>query len=102
MLLLNLDRIRATQFSSDRDGIISFYYPKRALPLGDQDVLNAYAHKHEDHVHIMSCNFNFRSDTACYDGFPVILHGNRQLREDTNSSYSSLYRMFSRVQLQTQ
>ena len=48
---------------------------------------------------MMSCNFNFRSDTACYGGFPVILHGNRQLREVANSSYSSLYKMFSRVQL---
>ena len=99
MLLLSLERVRAASFSKDRDDIISFYYPKRALPLGDQDVLNAYAHKHEAQIHVMSCNFNFRSDTACYDGFPVILHGNRQLREITNSSYSSLYRMFSRVHL---
>ena len=97
VLLLSLDRIRATTFSKDRDEIISFYYPKRALPLGDQDVLNAYAHKYGQNVHVMSCNFNFRSDTACYDGFPVILHGNRQLRENTTSSYSSLYRMFNRV-----
>ena len=99
VLLLSLERVRATSFSKDRDEIISFYYPKRALPLGDQDVLNAYAHHHEEHIHVMSCNFNFRSDTACYDGFPVILHGNRQLREIANSSYSSLYKMFSRVQL---
>lgn len=99
VLLLSLERVRATSFSKDRDEIISFYYPKRALPLGDQDVLNAHAHHHEEHIHVMSCNFNFRSDTACYDGFPVILHGNRQLREVANSSYSSLYKMFSRVQL---
>ena len=99
MLLLSLERVRATSFSKDRDEIISFYYPKRALPLGDQDVLNAYAHHHEEHMHVMSCSFNFRSDTACYDGFPVILHGNRQLREVANSSYSSLYKMFSRVHL---
>ena len=100
VLLLSLDRIRMTEFSRDRDEIITFYYPKRALPLGDQDVLNAYAHKHEEHIHVMSCSFNFRSDTACYDGFPVILHGNRQLRENTTSSYSSLYRMFARVHLE--
>jgi hypothetical protein len=30
----------------------------------------------------------------------VILHGNRQLRENTTSSYSSLYRMFARVHLE--
>ncbi len=100
VLLLSLDRIRMMEFSRDRDEIITFYYPKRALPLGDQDVLNAYAHKHKENIHVMSCSFNFRSDTACYDGFPVILHGNRQLRENTTSSYSSLYRMFARVHLE--
>jgi hypothetical protein len=94
VLLLNLKRLRSSTFSRERDKIIRHFYPKGALPLGDQDVLNAYTHKHPDHVHVMPCIFNFRSDTACHTGLPAILHGNRNLKEDRNSSYSSLYRFF--------
>jgi len=39
VLLLNLDRRRAIQFSRYRDEIISFYYPKRGFTLGDRHVL---------------------------------------------------------------
>ena len=58
-----------------------------------QDVLNAYAHRHPQHVHVLPCTMNFRSDSACYGGFPIILHGNRGLKDDPNSTYSSLYRL---------
>lgn len=39
----------------------------------------------------MSCLFNFRSDSACYSGFPAILHGNRHLKDVMNSTYRSLF-----------
>ena len=86
-------RARAGKLNG-QDTIVGF--PKRAATEGSE-FLNAYA-THEEHTHVRSCTFNLRSDTGCYDGFPI--HGNRQLRDDTTSSYSSLSRMFSSVQLQ--
>lgn len=94
MLLLNLERLRGSSFSKERDRIIGHFYPKGALPLGDQDVLNAYAHKFPERVHVMPCVYNYRSDSGCYAGLPAILHGNRNLKEDTGSAYSSLYLLF--------
>ncbi len=93
VLLVSLQRLREADFGRERDRIIRHFFPKKALPLGDQDVLNAYLHKYPQHVHVVPCTFNFRSDSACYDGFPVILHGNRGLKDDLNSTYSSLYRL---------
>ena len=99
VLLLNLKVLRASRFTSDRDKIIRHFHPKMALPLGDQDVLNAYAFKYPERIQVMSCVFNFRSDSACYSGFPAILHGNRDLKSDGNSTYSKLYKLFGRVSL---
>ena len=97
VLLLNLKALRASGFSNERDKIIRHFLPKKGLPLGDQDVLNAYASKHPGQIQVMSCNFNFRSDSACYNGFPAILHGNRNLKEDMNSTYRSLFYMFGKL-----
>lgn len=94
VLLLNLELLRSSRFAQERDKIIKHFLPKNALPLGDQDVLNAYASKYPDHLYVISCIFNFRSDSACYNGFPIILHGNRNLKNEENSTYSSLYRLF--------
>ena len=66
--------------------------------LGDQDVLNAYAAKFPQHVHVLPCTMNQRSDSACYDGFPVILHGNRGLSNNMNSSYACLYNVVGAAQ----
>ncbi|CAL8465856.1 g5392 [Coccomyxa elongata] len=46
VLLLNLKALRASGFSNERDKIIRHFLPKKALPLGDQDILNAYASKY--------------------------------------------------------
>ena len=98
ILLLSLERLRGSGFNRERDRIIQHFQPKKALPLGDQDVLNAYAHKFPDHVHVLPCTMNFRSDSACYEGFPHILHGNRGLKNDANSTYKYLYDMFGAAQ----
>lgn len=97
MLLLNLEELRTSDFAKERDKIIKHFYPKKALPLGDQDVLNAYASKYPDRLHIMSCVYNFRSDSACYSGFPAILHGNRNLKDNHNSTYSTLYSVLGKL-----
>lgn len=99
VLLLNLKALRASGFSVERDKIIRHFLPKKALPLGDQDVLNAYASKYPGRVQVMSCLFNFRSDSACYSGFPVILHGNRNLKKVMNSTYRSLFFMFGKFSM---
>ena len=98
VLLLNLEQLRHSRFSDERDKIIKHFKPKNALPLGDQDVLNAYASKYPNHVLVMSCVYNFRSDSGCYSGFPVILHGNRNLKENGSSTYSGIYRLFGFLQ----
>ncbi|EIE18087.1 hypothetical protein COCSUDRAFT_55028 [Coccomyxa subellipsoidea C-169] len=95
VLLLNLDELRESHFAQERDKIIRHFHPKKALPLGDQDVLNAFASKYPTRLHVMSCVFNFRSDSACYKGFPAILHGNRNLKNEFSSTYSSLYKLFA-------
>lgn len=98
ILLLSLERLRSSGFNRERDRIVRHFNPKKALPLGDQDVLNAYAHKFPHHVHVLPCTMNFRSDSACYEGFPVILHGNRGLKNDVNSTYSYLYSLFGEAE----
>lgn len=97
IMLLNLQQLRSSSFSKERDRIIEHFLPKGALPLGDQDVLNAYSHRHPERVHVMPCIYNFRSDTGCNEGLPAILHGNRNLKDERNSSYSSLYKLFESV-----
>ena len=98
ILLLNLERLRSSDFSTQRDRIVHHHLPKLELPLGDQDVLNAYAHKYPHHVHVLPCTMNFRSDSFCYGGLPIILHGNRGLKSDPNSTYSHLYNVFGAAQ----
>ena len=98
-MLISLDRLRTSRFSVERDAIIAHYAPAGRLQLGDQDVLNIYAHDHGDHLYEMSCIYNVRSDTACYLGMPVVLHGNRKLHNDIKTSYSSIYRLYSKVNL---
>ena len=102
VLLLNLKAIRHSGFTQERDKILRHFYPKKALPLGDQDVLNAYAFKHPERIHVMPCIYNFRSDSACYDGFPAILHGNRNLKNNFTSTYSTLYNLFGKVNLKSE
>lgn len=97
VLLLDLDKLRVSKFTQERIKIIRHFHSKAALPLGDQDVLNAYASKYPARMRVMPCVYNFRSDAACYSGFPAILHGNRNLKNDDNSTYSSLYKLFGNL-----
>ena len=99
VLLMSLDRLRSSNFDRERDGILQVHLPQGNLLLGDQDVLNIYGHKHPEHMYDLSCTYNFRYSAGCYDGHPVIMHGNNNLRSDTTKTYGSLYRMFSRVSL---
>ena len=96
---MSLDQIRNSAFNKERDNIVEIYEPQGKLPLGDQDVLNIYAHAHPEHIYELPCIYNFRSDTGCYDGFPTILHGNRGMRTNMRSPYSSLFRVFARVKI---
>ena len=97
--LMSLERIRNSAFNKERDDIVGVYEPQNKLPLGDQDVLNIYGHAHPEHFYELPCVYNVRYDTGCYEGLPVILHGNRQLRSSVSSPYSSLYRVFAKVDL---
>lgn len=97
VLLMSLDRIRNSAFSMERDSIVEVYMPQGRLVLGDQDVLNVLGHLHPEIVYELPCTYNFREFLGCYDGLPVILHGNGGLRNNLNSPYSSLYRVFARI-----
>ena len=97
--LMNLNRIRISTFNKERDSIMELYGPEGKLILGDQDVLNIYGHAHPEQIYELPCTYNFRSDTGCYDGLPIIMHGNRALRANEKSPYSSLYRVFAKVDI---
>ena len=99
MALISLKRIRDSAFGRERDNIIKVYEPQGKVPLGDQDVLNIYGLEHPDHIYELPCTYNFRSDLGCYDGFPIILHGNRNMRLSVLSPYGSLYRVFAKVDI---
>jgi UDP-xylose:glucoside alpha-1,3-xylosyltransferase len=59
VMMASLARMRASNFTADRDDIIAHWGPEY-LPLGDQDVLNIYGHKHPEAIYLMPCIFNFR------------------------------------------
>ena len=65
-LMLNLDRLRQSNFSAERDAYVEEYGRRRdQIRLGPQDVLNIYGHYHPDHIYVLSCNFNFRLNSGC-------------------------------------
>ena len=66
--------------------------------MGDQDVLNAYGSAFPQRIRVLPCTMNQRSDSACYDGFPIILHGNRGISNDTTSTYAYLYNVVGAAQ----
>lgn len=39
----------------------------------------------------------FRYDAACNGGLPVVVHGNRKLRDHPETSYSHLYTLLSKM-----
>ncbi|EIE21821.1 hypothetical protein COCSUDRAFT_56271 [Coccomyxa subellipsoidea C-169] len=96
-MMASLAAIRASNFTAERDAIIANYLPLNQLPLGDQDVLNIYGHDHPDQIYVMPCIFNFRFDAGCQEGQPVVLHGNRALKNNPSSSYNHLYTFFSKI-----
>ena len=96
-LMLSLEAVRASNFSAERDAIIALYQPLQQLPLGDQDVLNIYGAAHPEEIYKMPCIYNFRFDAGCYDGFPVILHGNRGIHISAHTTYNHLYTFFKSV-----
>ena len=98
VLLLSLDRLRRSGLSTERERLIQHHHPKGQLPLGDEDVLNAYAHAYPHLVHVLPCVMNFRSDPGCYEGFPVIFHGKRGIKDDAKHPYSYLYNLFGAAQ----
>ena len=55
VLMLSLERVRASNFTAERDELIAFYQPLQQLPLGDQDVLNAYGSRHPEQIFKMPC-----------------------------------------------
>jgi UDP-xylose:glucoside alpha-1,3-xylosyltransferase len=97
ILMLSLERVRASNFTAERDELIALYQPQQLLPLGDQDVLNAYGSRHPEEIFKMPCIYNFRFDAGCYDGFPVILHGNRGIHISLHTTYNHLYTLFKSV-----
>ena len=60
MLLVDLARVRESNFSAERDDIIATWGKKGALPWGDQDVLNIYLNRHRDQAYVLPCKFNVR------------------------------------------
>ena len=94
ILLLSLERVRKMGFSRERDRLIEHHHPRNELPLGDQDVLNAYCHKYPHAVHVLPCTMNVRFDSACYEGMPIILHGNAMHFNITTKPYAYLYNVF--------
>ena len=98
ILLLSLERVRATGFSKERDMIIRHHHPRKELLLGEQDVLNVYDYRHPQNIHILPCTMNQRSDSACYDGFAIVLHGNRGLSTDEKYPYAYLYSAIAAAQ----
>ena len=48
------------------------------LPLGDQDVLNAYLARHPLKFYKLACHWNRRPDSRCLSSTRGILHGNRR------------------------
>ncbi|CAL8471657.1 g11199 [Coccomyxa elongata] len=97
VLMASLAAVRASTFTVERDAIIDYYSPQGHLPLGDQDVLNIYGHYHPDQMYVMPCIFNFRYDSSCNQGQPVLVHGNRALKEKNHTSYNHLYTFFSKI-----
>ena len=98
VLLLSLERVRSADFSKERERIIEHHHPRGELPLGDQDVLNAYANRYPHAVHVLPCTMNLRRDSACYEGFPIILHGNMGIYNNNDTSYAYLYNVVGAVQ----
>jgi len=50
---------------------------KSLLPLGDQDVLNIYGHRHPEKIFKLGCQYNRRTDSKCKIYRGGIMHGNR-------------------------
>jgi hypothetical protein len=40
-----------------------------------------------------------RYDAACQQGQPILVHGNRALKDKTDTSYNHLYIFFSKIHL---
>ena len=40
-----------------------------------------------------------RYDAACLQGQPILVHGNRALKDKTDTSYNHLYTFFSKIHL---
>ena len=97
VLLLSLRRLRASQFSRERTGLLGIFCPGKRCPWVIRMCSMCTCTSIRNMSTSCRCTFNFRSDSACYDGFPVILHGNRGLRNDANSTYSTLYKLFGIV-----
>jgi hypothetical protein len=75
IFLFNATRWRRTGF----DEFVRNY--KGHMPLGDQDIINAYFRFHTAEVFVLPCVWNYRTDSQCYPNTPHelvgVYHGNR-------------------------
>lgn len=54
-------------------------YGVSAFSLADQDALNAYAHDHPDHIAVLPCEWNVRTDSLCRNRTrTALMHGSRK------------------------
>ena len=67
VMMMDLARIRQSNFSAERDAILDEYsYKLDLIQLGPQDVLNIYGAFHPDHVYEMPCVYNYRHYSGCH------------------------------------
>ena len=65
-MMMDLARIRRSNFSAERDAILDKYSFKLDLiQLGPQDVLNIYGAFHPDEMYEMPCVYNYRHYSGC-------------------------------------
>jgi len=67
-LMMHLGRMRAKNFTNERNAYVEAYGPSGQLLLGDQDVMNYYGYMYPDRIFEMPCIFNFRYDAGCEPG----------------------------------
>lgn len=107
VMLMNLQRMRATRWHEEIKNIFRNYNKK--IVFGDQDLINIYFHNNPKEVHILPCEYNYRSDHCMHyndlceakRGVSII-HGSRGAFHDAiedDPMFRQIYLMFKQIEL---
>lgn len=89
-LMMHLGRMRAKNFTNERNAYVEAYGPSGQLLLGDQDVMNYYGYMYPDCIFEMPCIFHFRYDAGCEPG---LVEGSSHTRMSTIHHYNRITKL---------